>query len=152
MTAQFPIVPRIAGIEIPVSNLKNAIAWYGKILGLTMIGELQDSWTEAMLQFPGNPAGVPCVYLVQTGSSDRLAFYNTNHGYTQSVIDFYAADLGAFHRHLQANGVQTNRETVDLKPGEKSGFGFFDPDGNSFGATNVVFKGQEAVEKEAAAK
>jgi hypothetical protein len=72
-----------------------------------------------------------------------LKFYNTNHGYTQSIIDFYAPDLAVFHRHLKSNGVVTNRETVELKSDETSGFGFFDPDGNSFGATNVFFEGQE---------
>jgi catechol 2,3-dioxygenase-like lactoylglutathione lyase family enzyme len=51
MTTQH-IVPRIACVEIPVSNLKAAVEWYGKILGMNVIGEFQDSWKEAMLQFP----------------------------------------------------------------------------------------------------
>lgn len=143
MTTQHTVIPRIACIEIPVSNLKAAVEWYGKILGLKVIGEFQDSWKEAMLQFPGNPIGVPTVYLVQTDSQDRLKFYNTNYGYTQSIIDFYTADLAEFHRRLKALGVATNRETIELQPGETGGFGFFDPDGNSFGATNAIFEGQE---------
>lgn len=142
MTTQH-IVPRIACIEIPVSNLKAAVEWYRKILGMKVIGEFQDSWKEAMLQFPENPIGVPTVYLVQTDSQERLKFYNTNHGYTQSIVDFYTADLAQFHRHLKAHGVATNRETIESQPGETGGFGFFDPDGNSFGATNAIFKGQE---------
>lgn len=144
MTTRHIAVPRIACIEIPVSNLKAAVEWYNKILGMEVVGEFKESWKEAMLQFPDHPAGVPTVYLVQTDSQERLKFYNTNHGYTQSIVDFYTADLAQFHRHLKANGVTTNRESIDLQPGEMGGFGFFDPDGNSFGATNVVFKGQEA--------
>lgn len=95
------------------SNLKAAVEWYGKILGLKVIGEFQDSWKEAMLQFPGNPIGVPTVYLVQTDSQDRLKFYNTNYGYTQSIIDFYTADLAEFHRRLKAHGVATNRKLLN---------------------------------------
>jgi hypothetical protein len=40
------------------------------------------------------------------------------------------------------HGVTTNRDVVELRAGEISGFGFFDPDGNSFGATNAVFAGK----------
>jgi catechol 2,3-dioxygenase-like lactoylglutathione lyase family enzyme len=141
------LVPRIATIEIPVSNLKAAVEWYRQILGLKVLGEFQDTWKEAMLQFPEQPVGVPAIYLVQTDSPERLRFHNTNHGYTQSIIDFYAEDLGAFHRHLKSHSVTTNRETVELKQGEISGFGFFDPDGNSLGATNAVFEGQEELSK-----
>jgi catechol 2,3-dioxygenase-like lactoylglutathione lyase family enzyme len=130
------LVPRITTIEIPVSNLKAAVEWYTMILGLKVLGKFQDTWKEAMLQFPDQPVGVPAIFLVQTDSPERLRFHNTNHGYTQSIIDFYTADLAAFHRHLKSNGVPMNKDTVELQPGEVSGFGFFDPDGNSFGATN----------------
>jgi len=135
-------VTRIATVEIPVSDLKAAIAWYAEVLGLNAIGSYQPSWTEAMLRFPNDPAGVPTLYLVQTNATDRLQFYNTNHGYTQSIIDFQTPDLAAFHRHLRSRGVKTNRDTAGVKQGEIGGFGFFDPDGNSLGATNVVFEGR----------
>ncbi|MDQ0062613.1 VOC family protein [Paenibacillus harenae] len=138
-------VPRIASIEIPVSNLKRAVDWYCQFLGLELLGEYEQSWKEAMMQFPGHVAGVPTIYLVKTESDDRLGFYNTNRGYTQSIIDFYVPDLSAFHRKLASHGVKTNREHVVLNPGEISGFGFFDPDGNSLGATNAVFQGQAAL-------
>lgn len=138
-------VPRITSIEIPVSNLKRAVNWYNQILGLTLLGEFQDSWKEAMMQFPGQVTGVPTIYLVQTDSNDRLGFYNTNRGYTQSIIDFHVPDLSAFHQQLQSHGVKTNREHLVLAQGEISGFGFFDPDGNSLGATNAVFQGQAAL-------
>lgn len=133
------LVTRIAGVEIPVSNLKAAIEWYETILGLEIHDEVQGTWKEAMLHFAGGKSAG--IYLVQTDSQERLRFHNTNHGYTQSSIDFYTSDLEAFHRHLKKHGVTTNREIVELQPGEKSGFGFFDPDGNSFGATNVTFEG-----------
>lgn len=126
-------VTRIAGIEIPVANLKESIAWYEKVLGLKVIGEYEDTWKEAMLGFPNHPAGI---YLVQTDSSERLKYQNTNYGYTQSVIDFYTEDLVAFHQYLTTLGIRTNREVINLTPGEISGFGFFDLDGNSLGATN----------------
>lgn len=142
MTDQNPLVPRIAGIEIPVSNLRSAVEWYHRVLGLIVIGDFQESWKEAMLQFAHRPDGVPGIYLVQTDSPERLKFHNTNHGYTQSIIDFYSDDLPAFHRHLKMHGVTTNRDVVELRAGEISGFGFFDPDGNSFGATNAVFAGK----------
>ena len=136
-------VPRIATIEIPVSNLKSAYAWYQKIFGLEALYEFQDRANEVMLQFHNHPVDGATIYLVQTSSPERLGFFNSNHGYTQSIIDFYVQDLAAFHRHLKSFGVVTNRETLELKPGEISGFGFFDPDGNSLGATNAVFIGEE---------
>ncbi|GIO32189.1 MULTISPECIES: VOC family protein [Paenibacillus] len=126
-------ISRIAGVEIPVSNLRTAVDWYERVIGVKVVGGFDESSTEAMLDFPNHPAGI---YLVQTDSKDRLKFQNTNHGYTQSVIDFYTDDLVGFHNHLKMLGVSTNRETIELKPGEISGFGFFDPDGNSLGATN----------------
>ncbi|TNJ63813.1 VOC family protein [Paenibacillus hemerocallicola] len=142
MTNQIPLVSRIAGVEIPVSDLRAAVEWYDRVLGLKVIGDFQESWKEAMLQFAHRPDGVPGIYLVQTDSSERLKFHNTNYGYTQSIIDFYSDDLPAFHRHLKTHGVTTNRDVVQLSAGEISGFGFFDPDGNSLGATNVVFAGK----------
>ncbi|MBD3921619.1 VOC family protein [Paenibacillus sp. PR3] len=126
-------ITRLAGVEIPVSNLKAAIEWYEGVIGVRTVGEFNESWKEAMLDFPGHPAGI---YLVQTDSADRLKFHNTNHGYTQSVVDFYTEDLAGFHQYLLSLGVPTNRQTIDVQPGEISGFGFFDPDGNSLGATN----------------
>lgn len=137
------LVPRIATIEIPVSDLKRSVEWYCSILGMKVIGRFEDTWKEAMLQFSEQLSGVPLLYLVQTNSPERLRFHNSNYGYTQSVIDFYTEDLSAFHRFLKSNGTTTNRDIVDLQPGEVSGFGFFDPDGNSFGATNLVATGQE---------
>lgn len=139
------VILRIATIEIPVSDLKSAYAWYQKILGLKGPDDFRDSWKEVMLQFHEHAAGAPTLFLVQTDAADRLRFFNSNYGHTQSIIDFYVEDLGAFHRHLQSLGVTTNRESVVLRPGEISGFGFVDPDGNSLGATNAVFAGQEIV-------
>jgi catechol 2,3-dioxygenase-like lactoylglutathione lyase family enzyme len=126
-------VSRITGVEIPVSNLKAAIDWYVKVFSLRVVGDYKETRKEAKLEFPNNRTGI---YLVQTDSQERLKFTNTNHGYTQSIVDFYAEDLIAFHNYLKSLGVQTNRETIELKPGEISGFGFFDLDGNSLGATN----------------
>jgi catechol 2,3-dioxygenase-like lactoylglutathione lyase family enzyme len=84
MTDQTPLVPRIAGIEIPVSNLRSAVEWYHRVLGLIVIGDFQESWKEAMLQFAHRPDGAPGIYLVQNDSPERLKFHNTNHGYTQA--------------------------------------------------------------------
>ncbi|WP_079911623.1 VOC family protein [Paenibacillus sp. 32352] len=126
-------ISRIAGVEIPVSNLKAAIEWYERVIGVKTVGEFDESWTEAMIDFPNHPVGI---YLVQTDTADRLKFHNTNHNYTQSVIDFYTEDLVGFHNYLKSLGIPTNRETIELKPGEIGGFGFFDLDGNSLGATN----------------
>lgn len=128
-----PYVSRISGVEIPVSNLKAAVDWYGEVLGLRVVGEYHDSWKEAMLEFPNHRIGV---YLVQTDSLERLKFNNTNHGFTQSIIDFYTEDIISFHNHLKTLDISINRETLELKPGEIGGFGFFDLDGNSLGATN----------------
>jgi catechol 2,3-dioxygenase-like lactoylglutathione lyase family enzyme len=133
------MITRIAAVEIPVADLAVSLDWYTQVLGLEAFAGADESATEVLIGFPGSAAETSRIHLVQTNAADRLGFHNTNHGYTQSIVDFYAEDLAVFHRHLTSHGVRTNRESVDLAAGEQSGFGFLDPDGNSLGATNVAF-------------
>ncbi|UFT98523.1 sigma-70 family RNA polymerase sigma factor [Radiobacillus kanasensis] len=134
------IVPRIATIEIPVSQLQKAIDWYNKILG-TKVG-YQDSNTAMIYLQGGQRIGVPTIYLVETESKERLTFINTKNNIAHSVIDFYVEDLDRFHQFLKHDGVEVT--DINLIPGQegKGGFGFKDLDGNSLSACNVTFRGQ----------
>ncbi|PLR87028.1 sigma-70 family RNA polymerase sigma factor [Bacillus sp. V33-4] len=135
------IIPRIATIEIPVSNVKTSIDWYNKILGTKVISETDNT---AMLRLQGgNRVGVPTIYLVQTADSSRLSFKNTNTNITHSIIDFFIHDLNRFYTFLMEQGViVTGINYIPGMPGF-GGFGFLDPDGNSLSACNVTFSGQE---------
>lgn len=135
------IVPRIATIEIPVSNLKNSIAWYSKILGTKAVFEDDHS---AMLHLQGsNQVGVPTLFLVQTDEVTPLAFNNTHTGVKHSVIDFYIQDLERFHRFLQDEKVTVTNINYFPDMPKLGGFGFEDPDGHLLSVCNVTHSGQE---------
>lgn len=137
------IVPRIATIELPVSDLRRAVDWYGEMLGAHPQGEWNDAWTAAMLHFQGGAGalGVPSIYLVKTADKRRLTFRNTRHGYMQSVVDLYTHDLQGYYRFLQERGADVNEIDWEAEP-HRQGFGFRDCDGNSFGVCNVELTGQ----------
>ncbi|WP_414693766.1 sigma factor-like helix-turn-helix DNA-binding protein [Paenibacillus sp.] len=130
------IVPRVATIEIPVSNLKRSIEWYAQTFGLTVLVELAHA---AMLQVQGGQAaGAPGIYLVETDSRERLSFRNSHTGITHSVIDFFVPDLERFHTFVSERQIEAT--SINLIPGmgKQGGFGMKDPDGNSLGITNVT--------------
>ncbi|MFD1735463.1 sigma-70 family RNA polymerase sigma factor [Bacillus salitolerans] len=133
------IVPRIATIEIPVSNIEQSSNWYHKVLGTKAVH--QDNH-QAMLHLQGgNRIGVPTLYLVQTDDKSRLSFKNSNTGVVHSIIDFFIEDLERFHAFLKQEGVKVTG--LNFFPGTtKGGFGFEDPDGNLLSATNVTHTGQ----------
>lgn len=132
------IVPRIATIEIPVSNLKKSIEWYSRNLGTRVVHE---TTTNAMLHLQGsNKIGVPTLFLCQTDDvSNKLAFLNTN--IRHSVIDFYVPDLVRFHKFLSDQGVNVGKLNYNIGEG-LGGFGFSDPDENIFSACNIIHHGQ----------
>ncbi|MGV3466781.1 MAG: sigma-70 family RNA polymerase sigma factor [Heyndrickxia sp.] len=135
------IVPRIATIEIPVTNIKASIDWYQQVLGVKVAHK---SDYDAMLHLQGgNRIGVPTLYLVQTESMERLSFKNTNTNIIHSIIDFYVPDLERYHSFLKEQGVEVAE--INFLPGMegKGGFGFKDPDGNLLSACNVTHQGQE---------
>ncbi|MGG4036506.1 VOC family protein [Paenibacillus cisolokensis] len=143
------LVPRIATIEIPVSDLRRAINWYGEMLGAKLQEEWNDKWTSAMLHFQGGSGavGVPSIYLVKTEDRRRLTFKNTRYGYMQSVIDLYTHDLKGYYRFLKERGVDVNEIDWEREP-HRQGFGFRDCDGNSLGACNVELTGQGGENRE----
>ncbi|SFL36188.1 Glyoxalase/Bleomycin resistance protein/Dioxygenase superfamily protein [Paenibacillus sp. 1_12] len=135
------IVPRIATIEIPVSNLRNSMEWYSKILGTKVVHETTET---AMLHLQGgNRIGVPTLYLVQTDDvENKLSFLNTYTGITHGIIDFFVPDLEKFHQYLTDQGVAVGPLNFNLGMKGKGGFGFKDLDGHSFSACNVTHHGQ----------
>jgi RNA polymerase sigma-70 factor (ECF subfamily) len=134
------IVPRIATIEIPVSNLKRSIEWYCRNLGTRVVHE---TTTDAMLHLQGsNKIGVPTLFLCETDDvSNKLGFLNTNTNIRHSVIDFYVPDLVRFHKFLSDQGVNVGKLNYNIGEG-LGGFGFSDPDGNVFSACNIIHHGQ----------
>lgn len=129
-------VLRIATIEIPVSDLKQSITWYEKVLGTSVLTSTDHT---AMLTLSAtNSSDYPTLYLVETRSQDQLAFKNSHTDITHSVIDFYVPDLEEFHSFLLDNGISVT--PLNLFPNGKGlgGFGFEDLSGNSFGATNIT--------------
>ncbi|MHA6532426.1 VOC family protein [Paenibacillus sp. BAC0078] len=129
-----PFVKSIATLEIPVTLIEQATEWYVKFLGVQIQHE---SGHDAMLQLPGAP-GAPQLYLVAAGDqTERLFFQNGNTGTTHGIIDFYTPELESFHHYLIENGVTVTGIHYFNGSDGFGGFGFSDPDGNHFGATNL---------------
>lgn len=130
--AAHPFAWRVAGVEIPVADLKKAIAWYAETFGMKVLGEPEKDWEAAMLYLDGGERlGVRNFYLVKTEDDQRLAFVNTHTGVTHSVIDFYSANVKSILADLHVRGVRMNGAS-----------GFFDPDGNSLAVCSTVHRGQ----------
>jgi catechol 2,3-dioxygenase-like lactoylglutathione lyase family enzyme len=145
-TVMLEIIPRIASIEIPVSNMDKAIAWYEEIIG-AKAGFRDTEQGTAMLHLNNGAGavGVPSLYLVETDDTTRLSFFNTLYGYEQSIIDFYTTDLAKFYTFLKENNIAVPE--IDFDKEERSGFGFHDPDGNSLGVCSVTHEGQQGEDR-----
>ncbi|MFC5404325.1 sigma-70 family RNA polymerase sigma factor [Cohnella soli] len=127
-----PFVWRVAGVEIPVTDLKKAVAWYTVTFGMKVLGEPEGDWEAAMLYLDGGERlGVPNFYLVETQDEQRLAFVNSYANVTHSVIDFYTANVEPMLTGLRTRKVKMNGAS-----------GFFDPDGNSLAICSAVHRGQ----------
>ncbi len=133
------ITPRIATVEIPVSNLKRSVEWYTNTFGLSVWVELNGA---ALLHVQGkNATSAPGIYLVETESAERLSFKNSNTGVEHSVIDFYVPDLERFHVFCHDQKHEVSEVKFIEGMGKQGGFGIKDPDGNSIGITNVTLFG-----------
>lgn len=134
MTKQF--IQQVATLEIPVSNIRKAVQWYETFIGTIVLHESQN---DAMLRLPGEVASsAPTLYLLETASGDSLSFSNTSNGVSHGIIDFYVPQLAEYHSYLQKNGVSVTGLHYFEGTQEQGGFGFSDPDGNRFGATNIT--------------
>ncbi|GIQ69348.1 sigma-70 family RNA polymerase sigma factor [Xylanibacillus composti] len=133
------ITPRIATVEIPVSNLKRSIEWYTNTFGLSVWVELNNA---ALLHVQGkNATSAPGIYLVETESPERLTFKNSHTGVEHSVIDFYVPDLERFHVFCSDQKLTVSKINYIEGMGKQGGFGIKDPDGNSIGITNATLFG-----------
>lgn len=128
-----PQISKIATVEVPVTDLKQSIQWYTRVLGLKIHHQGEK---DAMLLF--SETGTATIYLVETSEKSRLSFYNTNTGVTHSVIDFYTPNLKGFYEYLTDQNVEVGTYNADLEDTESNGgFGFKDPDGNMLSACNI---------------
>ena len=122
---------RIASVEIPVTDLARACAWYERALGF--VAEWSDA-DHAMLSGGADGEGGPTVLLVQTKDAARLAFTCTGTGVRHGVVDVRTADLDGLHAHLAAMGARVDELAAGGNEWAPRGFGFFDCEGNRLGA------------------
>jgi catechol 2,3-dioxygenase-like lactoylglutathione lyase family enzyme len=118
-------------IEIPVANLKRAVAWYHKALGLNC------TWSDdhhALLSGATTLGSGTQILLVETSDPGRLVFHNSWNGVHHSVVDFKTADLEALHEHLRAQSVQVDDLLPPVNEWAPRGFAFLDSEGNRLGA------------------
>jgi CreA protein len=102
-------------ISCSVSNLDDAIAWYGDLLGFEVIYKLDDmGWCELRTAWNGISIGL--------GQSEKPTV-----GGTTPV--FGVKDIEAARSHLESNGVRFDGETQVIPDMVKLAT-FYDPDGN----------------------
>ena len=104
-------------ISIGVSNLDDAIRWYGELLGFELDYKLDAyGWCELRTPYAGITLGL--------GQSEEPK----PGGATPT---FTVKDIAAARGHLEANGVRFDGETYEIE-GMVKLCTFYDPDGNSF--------------------
>jgi glyoxylase I family protein len=116
------VIPRVAVIEIPVTDVHKSVEWYEKILGAKPIGDIGDS--AVFMRLNGADKDATVLRLVKTNDYQRLRFISD--GITYSVIEFYSDNVPEFLEHLRQQKVPINGTS-----------GFFDPDGNSFAVIHL---------------
>ncbi len=125
---------QINTLEVPVANLKRAIAWYQEMLGLKYV------WSDdfhALLD-SGNSINGPSktgirILLVETLDLSRLFFRNTNTDILHSVIDFQTDDLDSFYIYLKSKDANVDVLGPPANDWAPRGFAFFDSEGNRLG-------------------
>jgi catechol 2,3-dioxygenase-like lactoylglutathione lyase family enzyme len=137
---------QIGTVEVPVADLKRAIAWYQSALGLTC------TWSDehhALLTGATEPrhaanSSFTDILLVQTEDASRLGFQNTNNGLRHGVLDFRSTDLEGLHAHLLLHGAPVDDLNPPVNQWAPRGFGFFDSEGNRLGAFTYAARRNEA--------
>lgn len=104
-------------ISVGVSDLENAIEWYGEVLGLELVYKLeQHGWCEMATATKGVTIGL--------GQSEDLKPGST-------TPTFGVVDIGAARNHLESHGVRFDGDTYEIEGMVKLCM-FYDPDGNSY--------------------
>lgn len=116
----------LGSVEIPVSDLKRAIRWYGQALGYAC------TWSDehhAMLVHEHQAASTK-IFLVATDDERRLEFRSTHTGLVHGAIDFQTDDLE--QTHAQLTGFVPGLGAIPEPANEWAprGFGFQDSEGN----------------------
>ncbi|RJE86204.1 hypothetical protein D3P07_19200 [Paenibacillus sp. 1011MAR3C5] len=111
----------VAGVEIPVTDLRKSIEWYTSVFGLRLLDEPSGNGESAMLYLnEGGRLSGPYIYLVETEDERRLAFRQSDTKVVHSVIDFCTDHVESMLEQLRGRGIQMNGIS-----------GFYDPEGNS---------------------
>lgn len=114
---------RVAGVFIPVTDLKRSMAWYEKLFGLERV-----SYGEEWMAGYKFPRGEALLALVQVEKNQKTQF-EIREGMHNSYYNFETVDIESVHRSFAAQGVQV----TEIFGGDSIRiFHFLDPDGNRF--------------------
>lgn len=103
-------------VQLSVSDLGKAMAWYEQVLGFKTVERRDD------LKFAHVETNVPGLQL-------GLGEGSTQHGTGAVVINFSVVDVVAARKRLESRGVVFSGPT-QIIPGKVALAGFRDPDGN----------------------
>lgn len=100
-----------------VADLEAAIAWYGRVLGCTLLYKVEDiGWCEMSTHIPGVLIGL-------SEREDQPAGGN-------AINVWSVTDIVAAQDHLAQHQVRTDGDIMDV-PGMVRLLTFYDPDGNA---------------------
>lgn len=104
-------------IGMPVSDLDRAIAWYGDVLGFSLVFRVDEmGWAEMATETAGVTIGLSQVEQVVTGGG--------------ATVTLGVRDVRAARAQLEAKDVRFDGETQVI-PGMVTLVTLFDPDGNT---------------------
>tara|TARA_R110000782_G_scaffold13976_29_gene41149 strand:- start:465 stop:854 length:390 start_codon:yes stop_codon:yes gene_type:complete len=119
---------RVETIEVPVGDLRRAVAWYGAHLGF------EEEWSDGHHALLSSDGGGPKLLLVVVRSGVRLGFTCEATGLRHGVVDVRTDDLGALHAQLAASGTPVDALDAGGNEWAPRGFGFEDSEGNRLAA------------------
>jgi len=104
-------------ISVGVSDLEQAIEWYGDVLGLDLVYKLdQQGWCEMATATKHVTIGLGQAEELKPGSTTPT---------------FGVMDIGAAREHLESKEVRFDGDTYEIEGMVKLCM-FYDPDGNSY--------------------
>ncbi|GAA0323908.1 hypothetical protein GCM10008967_13050 [Bacillus carboniphilus] len=113
----------LAVIQWPVSNVEKSVAWYQKVLGVSLTFPFQPGDQEAWLNLGNAGFG-----LIQCEEIPTLEFIDT-YNKVQPIVQFQVENIHEVYEELQNKGVNTG----DMVYKEEGGysFTFYDLDGHA---------------------
>lgn len=134
-----PLLKRVSHNYLPVTDLKSALEWYGKYLGLKHISDNRTARNDGGILILGNGQWL---FLLESKGNKNANFVTDDwegDDYEMFSLTFETDDIIKLHESLRKSG--THVESIVDHDGCGLQFKFKDPDGNKFNVWQDPDKG-----------